>query len=202
VTDHNPFTSLKDLKDTGGRRERWMLYLQQFNFTFQYRSGKLNGNADRIPNPVFPVLRELATSLDTIRTAQAADGTLSNLMKTLSGGGTIPAIVAPGFKRAFLQDGVLCRSFQASSSSSCHTQIMIPSNLQSIVLQQLHDNSGHLGEQKTVAKVKERYYWPEYVGDVAKWTQECSDKSHLTKLKRHHLKPFRVPHHLKNFPGI
>jgi len=40
VTDHNPLTSLKDLKDTGGRLARWMLYLQQFSFTFQHCSGK------------------------------------------------------------------------------------------------------------------------------------------------------------------
>ena len=178
VTDHNPLTSLKDLKDTGGRLARWMLYLQRFNFTFQHRSGKLHGNADalsRVPNPVFNVLHQLATSLDTIRTAQAADGTLSNLLKALSGGGTIPASVAPGFKHAFLQDGVLCRPFQSSSSSSSHTQIVIPSSLQSTVLQQLHDNSGHLGEQKTVAKVTECYYWPGYGGDVAKWIQECRE---------------------------
>ena len=40
VTDHNPLTSLKDLKDVGGRLTRWMLYLQQFDFTFQHRPGK------------------------------------------------------------------------------------------------------------------------------------------------------------------
>jgi len=199
--DHNPLTSLKDLKDTGGQLARWMLYLQQFNFSFRHRFGKLHGNADalsRVPNPVFHVLHQLATSLDTIRTAQVADGTLSNLMTALSGRGMFPTSVAPGFKRAFLQDGVLCRPFQSSSSSSCHTQIVIPSSLLSTVLQQLHDNSGHQGEQKTVAKVKERYYWPGYEGDVAKWIQEC----HSTKLKRRHLTLFRVPHHLKNFPGI
>lgn len=32
ITDHNPLTSLKDLKDTGGRLARWILYLQQFDF--------------------------------------------------------------------------------------------------------------------------------------------------------------------------
>ena len=80
-----------------------MLYLQQFNFTFQHCSGKLHGNADalsRVPNPVCSVLHQLATSLDMIRTAQVANGTSSNLMKALSGGGTIPASVAPGFKHA------------------------------------------------------------------------------------------------------
>lgn len=28
VTDHNPLTSLKDLKDVGGHLTRWILYLQ------------------------------------------------------------------------------------------------------------------------------------------------------------------------------
>ena len=48
VTDHNPLTSLKDLKDTPAR---WMLYLQQFNFTFQHRSGKLHMLCLEYPNP-------------------------------------------------------------------------------------------------------------------------------------------------------
>ena len=30
-TDHNPLTSLKGLKDVGGRLSRWQLYLQQFD---------------------------------------------------------------------------------------------------------------------------------------------------------------------------
>ena len=178
VTDHNPLTSIKDLKDTSGRLARWMLYLQQFNFTFQHRSGKLHGNADalsRVPKPVFPVLHQLAANLDTIRTAQVADTTLSNLMKALTDGCTIPANVAPGLRRAFLQEGILCRPFQSSSSTNCHTQIVIPTSLQSTVLRQLHDHSGHLGEQKTVAKVKERYYWPGYEADIAKWIQECRE---------------------------
>jgi len=178
VTDHNPLTSLKDLKDTGGRLARWMLYLQQFHFTFQHRPGKAHGNADamsRVPNPVFPVLHQLAANLDTIKAAQAADSTLSDLIKALASGCPPPTNVAPGLRRVFLQDGVLCRSFQSSSSATSHTQVVIPTRLQSTVLQQLHNNSGHLGEQKTVAKVRERYYWPGYEADINKWIQECRE---------------------------
>ena len=35
ITDHNPLTSLKGLKDVGGRLTRWMLFLQQFSFQFE-----------------------------------------------------------------------------------------------------------------------------------------------------------------------
>ena len=46
LTDHNPLTSLRGLKDTGGRLTRWLLFLQQFDITIKYRSGKSNANAD------------------------------------------------------------------------------------------------------------------------------------------------------------
>ena len=129
----------------------------------------------RVPKPVCPVLHQLAANLDAIKTAQMADTALSDLVKALTSGCAISTNVAPGLRRVFLQDGVLCRPFQSSSSTNCHTQIVIPTSLQSTVLQQLHDHSGHLGEQKTVAKVKERYYWPGYEANVAKWIQECRE---------------------------
>ena len=61
ITDHNPLTSLKALKDTGGRLARWMMYLQQFDFQVEHRAGRNHGNADamsRIPSSdlAMPVL--------------------------------------------------------------------------------------------------------------------------------------------------
>ena len=52
LTDHNPLTSLKVLKDTGIHLAHWLLHLQQFNFTYEYKSGASNSNANtlsRIP---------------------------------------------------------------------------------------------------------------------------------------------------------
>ena len=121
--------------------------------SFTSHSGKFHGNADalsRTSNPVFPVLHQLAANLDTIRTAQAADTMLSDLKKALTSGCTIPTNIAPGFRHVFLQDGVLCRPFQSSSSTNCHTQIAIPTSLQSTVLQQLHDHSAVLGVMRYV----------------------------------------------------
>ena len=34
---------------------------------------------------------------------------------------------------------------------------------------------GHLGEGKTLEKVKERFYWPGYHNDVKNWVNTCSD---------------------------
>ena len=44
--------------------------------------------------------------------------------------------------------------------------------MKAIVLQQLHDNAGHLGLQKTTKSLKERFYWPGYKVDIEKWVQK------------------------------
>ena len=72
LTDHNPLTSLKNLKDVGGRLARWMLYLQQFHFSFKHRPGKHHNNADamsRVPavTPVLTILQQLVTDLALFR---------------------------------------------------------------------------------------------------------------------------------------
>ena len=48
VTDHNPLIALKGLKDVGGRLTRWMLFLQQFDYTVEYKSGRTHGNTDSL----------------------------------------------------------------------------------------------------------------------------------------------------------
>ena len=48
ITDHNPLTSLKGLKDVGGRLTRWLLFLQQFDIEFQYKPGRCHDNADAL----------------------------------------------------------------------------------------------------------------------------------------------------------
>lgn len=46
VTDHKCLEWLDSVKDAGGRRTRWSLLLQPFNFTIRHRPGTQNGNAD------------------------------------------------------------------------------------------------------------------------------------------------------------
>ena len=180
VTDHNPLTSLRDIKDVGGRLTRWILYLQQFNFTWEHRAGKHHSNADamsRLPptNPVLGVFQQLSPDIDSIKTAQRTDKILLPVISALSSRSPLPTDVAPGLRRSILEDGVLCRRFRSSSSTEGHLQVVIPDTLKSVVLQQLHNQSGHLGIYKTLEKIKERFYWPGYEGDTTTWIQECQE---------------------------
>ena len=48
ITDHAALKSLMKDKEPKGRRARWMMELQQYNFEIFHRSGKLNTNADAL----------------------------------------------------------------------------------------------------------------------------------------------------------
>ena len=127
VTDHNPLTSLKDLKDVGGCSTRWMLYLQQFDFTFHHRPGKNYANADAMSrlhpiHPILPVLHQTIADLTVLKATQQTDDSLSQIITTLTQGNPVPADVPPGLWHVFLQDGILCRLYQPSSSSTRHTR--------------------------------------------------------------------------------
>ena len=67
-----------------------------------------------------------------------------------------------------LCDGVMCRRYETADSSSTIAQIVVPKALRDEVLADLHEGTlgGHLGVDKTLARLKERFYWPGHHQDV------------------------------------
>ena len=178
VTDHSPLTSLRGLKDIGGRLTRWMIYLQQFTFQFEYRPGRSHGNADAVSRrpaagSVVTVVHRLEMNPDDVSRAQLANEHLAPVIKALKEEKPLPTNSAPGLRKAFIRNGLLCRKFQPSSLSTAKTQLVIPNNMKAAILQQLHDNNGHLGLHKTTESVKEQFYWPGYEQEIEKWVREC-----------------------------
>ena len=180
VTDHNPLTSLKALKDVGGRLNRWTMFLQQFDFSFRYRPGRVNGNADALSRLPPPQILAAAIStcwslaeLDDIRKAQLEDTLISTTITALKNGKDLPKQFYRQQDRLTLADGLLCRKFRPSSQEASSLQVVIPSSYIEKVLTLLHDNSGHLGVRKTMEMVQQRAYWPGYGDRVERWVQEC-----------------------------
>ena len=121
-----------------------------------------------------------------IRDAQLADVVLGPLLRGKESA-TKPRIEQLGgvshSSRRLLQlwnqltvcDGVLCRQFEAPDGSSSVAQIVVPGALREEVLSDLHEGAlgGHLSVDKTLGRLKERFYWPGHHNDVRDWCQKC-----------------------------
>ena len=70
-----------------------------------------------------------------------------------------------------LKEGLLMR--QQGGSGGSRTQLVVPVTLRQMVLEELHDKSGHLGIHKTLEKVKERFFWEGCEQDVRNIVQQC-----------------------------
>ena len=79
------------------------------------------------------------------------------------------------WEQLVLKDGLLFRKFESQDGTSSYLQWVVPSSLQKEILDELHGGtqSGHLGEEKTLSRLKERFYWPGHWNDVRNWCNTC-----------------------------
>ena len=80
------------------------------------------------------------------------------------------------WKQLSIRDGILVRQIYDCVTGKEVYQTVLPSVLRQSVLHQLHDLRlvGHLGIQRTVQRVKQRFYWPGITLDVTRWCAKCN----------------------------
>ena len=108
ITDHNLLTSLKGVKDVGGRLTRRMLFLQLFNFQFEYKPGSTHSNADTTTVPAVAIIHEWTGNMDLLHEAQRKDSKLSPVIRLLTNGDPLSPDTPPGLHKAFIYEGLLC----------------------------------------------------------------------------------------------
>lgn len=76
-----------------------------------------------------------------------------------------------------IENGVLVRHGLTSRVGEEIKQIILPTAFREDVLHNLHDLrvSGHLGIQRTIARVQRKFYWPGLSLDVARWCASCPE---------------------------
>ena len=62
----------------------------------------------------------------------------------------------------------MLRQFEDKEGRTRILQLIVPQTLHEEVLTELHSGvvGGHLGEEKTMARLRERFYWPGQWNDV------------------------------------
>ena len=179
-TDHNAVRWLMNIKEPTGRLARWAVLLQQYDFNIVHRSGKSNGNADALSrrdydNLIAP-LDKGGVQTEKIRDLQRRDSALADIIEYLE------FEELPNESKAAKQllytieqyyldpEGILCHIWVPGGkrSSIPKSQLVVPASLRHEILVNVHDlpTGGHLGVNKTYAKLRERYFWPKMYMDV------------------------------------
>jgi transposase InsO family protein len=89
--------------------------------------------------------------------------------------------------RMVLRNGVLYRARRDARTNKSTYQLVLPKCFYRIAMNGLHDDMGHLGVERTVDSLRQRFYWPGLVDDVKlhiKQCRRCTRRKDLTGRKQ------------------
>lgn len=198
-TDHASLKWLMNFKNPEGQTARWIEILQQFDFDVQHRAGNKHANADALSrrpcedsgcsNCTRVEARDVvnvnvSVVLEDIGSLQQQDEEIGLVQRWLQEGHRPPSDgirhLSPNLKALWsmwpslvLRNGIVFRKFTTADGTA--EQIILPRALRCKVLEHLHENpaGGHFGYEKTLAKVKSRYYWIGCSDDTRDWCTTC-----------------------------
>ena len=197
-TDHGSLTWLRNFKEPEGQLARWLERLQEFDFEILHRRGRKHTNADALSHrPCRQCGREshgeepavsavtLATPDPGLRKSQLEDKLIGPFLKAKEAKKK-PELknlqaMSPAARRLFqIWDQLvvhenLYRSYEGQDDSATRLQLLLPESRRAETLRDLHEGTlgGHLGQDKTLERLKERFYWPGYHNAVRDWVNTC-----------------------------
>ena len=192
VTDHCSLKWLMSLRDLRGRLARWMVEVQDFDFTVQYAPGSALVVPDTLSRDAVekPLCQRCFAPIELrLEGSQNAEDVRAVVTLGAFGGGPTaeqlreaqlkafgdPAewVAADGRDRySVTSEGLLCFRPRGPGSASC---LVIPPPLVGAVLQFVHGSrmAGHYGIRRTEARIRGRYWWPAWKRDVRMKIARC-----------------------------
>ena len=76
-----------------------------------------------------------------------------------------------------LKNDILYRRYEDEITKKTVNQLILPLSMRPTILTELHGSytSGHLGEHKTLAKVRQRFFWHGQKNDVMNFCKKCTE---------------------------
>lgn len=121
---------------------------------------------------VRPVVPQL--TVQELKDKQRADKAIQEVILQLeSGKSSLPVLrkelpelpfLLREWKKLELRDGILYR--KRVVGDHIIYQLVLPKDLRPVVMEQLHDNMGHLGLERTLDLARAPFYWPRMATDV------------------------------------
>jgi transposase InsO family protein len=195
LSDHKPLLGLRTSTKLNARLQRWVLWLEQFNFDIEYIPGPKQIVADalsrapsdfddRFDELAFPpIVRRIDLTADcriedaTIRHLQLHDPVFGSILQQLVTDRRIqPTGDSPDARRLASKYRRI-REIGGLFYLQDHNRnlLLIPEALRSEVLYYCHSNSmsGHLGIKSTLDRLQSAYYWPSMGNDTRRFVLAC-----------------------------
>lgn len=186
-TDHKPLEWLQSKRSSHARSqklERWALELRGFDFSIVHRQGSHNQHADALSRrPVTTVTINSDLDSKAMAAAQKSDPVLDVVLKQLA------SKEAPSFtgswrkfplkrfhqiwSQLILDQSVLYRKVNSPTMQEEKLLFVVPTSLQKQFLRRAHDESGHQGADRTMARLSETAYWIGMGKDVSSYCNRC-----------------------------
>ena len=202
ITDHKPLKHLLKSKDPASRLIRWRWRLSRFDFTIQYREGTKNGNADalsRLPTELISeesssdsyVINVVVAPTQPANSKQMADIDLKWLydLKLQARVENKQFFTITDFdnqerrslynqwSRIKIINDTLYRGYTVKGQNDAKIlfQYIVPKQQRAEILELAHDISlsGHLGAEKTIERIRERFYWPNWEAQTKEYVLSC-----------------------------
>ena len=158
-SDHEALKYLSTQHKLGARHAKWVKFLQTFQFVLKHKSRQLNKVADVLSrrHSLLNVMQSIVVGFEIVKSLYENDYDFGNLWKAcLSGPKT----------QFFIHDGYLFRGKQLCISDC---------SLREAIIREAHGDglARHLGRDKTLILVQEKFYWPKLVQHVEKIVSKC-----------------------------
>ena len=199
--DHQPLKALMEIENPTNKLARWIDRLNNYKFTIEYRKGTTNGNADALSrmmdNTVIPedeipeetiMINAIHTQHNYLSIEQLSDDDIKWLYDLkqeslqLKQGRSSSQIFSNLEQRSYFTQWDRMRVSGRNIYRECTDdegnlsfQYVVPKAQRIEIFTKSHDtiSNAHLGVNKTLEKIRKRFYWPKMEEDVNKYIQSC-----------------------------
>ena len=202
-TDHKALKWLRDIKHPNGKLARWILKLEEYDYTIEHLPNTKMQHADALSRaPVNTILVSKSTWQE-YEDMQMLDEDIQ-LVKAWVQSGSRPEekpvsasvtldTLYKNFDSLVVKNHVLCRKWTDRTAKE-RDQIVVPTYLAPSILEEAHCQVGHLGIAKTFEMVQRKFYWPGFFKAVEEFCRNCEvcAKNKAVPRPRSPMKPIEV----------